>query len=57
LKKEYKSDKGIIEIESDASSVIQPGDLVFLNQNPAPDGKYKLGLFHSIVASDGKVVK
>jgi hypothetical protein len=55
LKTEYKSDKGIIEIESDANSVIQSGDLVFLNEAPAPDGKYRIGLFNSVVVLNGRV--
>jgi hypothetical protein len=57
LKRGYKSDKGFIEIESDANSIIRPGDLVFLNQVPAPDGKYRLGLFHKILVHNGKVAK
>jgi len=56
-KTEYKTDRGIIEIESDASSGMQTGDLVFLNERPAPDGKYKIGLFRSIAVIDGRIAR
>lgn len=32
------------------------GDQVFINDLPAPDGKYKLGLFKSINVKDGKII-
>ena len=56
-KTEYKTDRGIIEIESDANSGMQTGDLVFLNERPAPNGKYKIGLFRSIAVIDGRIAR
>ena len=46
-----------LHVYSDLKSGYQNGDLAFIGDIPAKDGKYKLSLFDSIVVENGKVVK
>jgi len=45
------------EVETIFPFGIQLGNPVFINEKPAPDGKYYKGRFSSIVVMDGKVDK
>lgn len=52
------TNKGDIEIRSKLNSGYTYGDLVFLNGEPAPDGKYVYGWsawLNKIVVRDGKL--
>jgi len=52
------TNKGDIEIRSKLNSGYTYGDLVFLNEEPAPDGKYVYGWpawLNKIVVKDGKL--
>lgn len=44
-------------IKTNLSTGYEIGDLAFVDDKPAKDGKYKLSLFDSIIIKDGKVVK
>jgi len=53
----YKTKDGTyLIVEQSHSNSRRLGDAVFINNQPAPDGKYKLGLFSSIKVKDGKIV-
>jgi len=54
-----KTNKGILEIEQThvSFSEFHPGQKVFLNGKPAPDGKYNLGFMWTIYVKDGLVKK
>lgn len=54
---EYKFKGGIqLIVEQRDFYELQSGDLVFLDGNPAPDGKYKQGLFGKVIkVRDGKI--
>lgn len=51
----YPTSKGEIVIEHSINGFIAVGDAVFQNNSPAPDGRYRLGLFKSINVKNGKV--
>ena len=57
IDKTYKSDKGdlVIEYESYMGRYVT-GDLVKMNGNAAPDGKYELGFLRHIYVKNGKLV-
>ena len=46
----------ILSIEQRSSISRHSGDKVYINNLPAPDGKYKLGVFSSIKVKDGQIV-
>lgn len=53
-----KSDKGIISIEYiSIPNVAQIGDNVYLNDFPAPSGKYKISTLFYIHVSNGQIVQ
>ena len=53
--KKYKTKDGIDLTVEQSQYSYEKGDAVFINNRPAPDGKYKLGLFSSITVEDGKI--
>lgn len=51
----YNTKKGLITIEQELHNSASVGDSVFLNNFPAPNGKYKLGFMHYIKVKNGLV--
>lgn len=57
INKQYELKNGLtMFIEQQEYNHRNIGDKVFINDLPAPDGKYKLGLFSSIKVKDGQIV-
>ncbi len=50
---QHKTDKGILEIPPCISF---KGQTAFMNNRPAPDGKYRFGMFSSIIVQDGIII-
>lgn len=53
---DYKTDKGVIQVEYEKNGGYFTGDRVFKDGQPAPDGKYKLGFMWHITVKDGRIV-
>lgn len=53
----YKTKKGTIIVEQTAQLVFYKGDKVTMSNEPAPDGKYKVGTFAHIHVKDGMIDK
>lgn len=51
---QHQTDKGILEIPP---CLDFKGQKVFMNNRPAPDGKYRFGIFSSIIVQDGIIIK
>ena len=51
---QHQTDKGILEIPPCLSF---KGQKAFMNNRPAPDGKYRFGMFSSIIVQDGIIIK
>lgn len=51
----YKTDKGDLLVEIRQGSDALPGDSVYLNNLPAPDGKYKRGFLDFLYVKDAKI--
>ncbi|WP_181308859.1 hypothetical protein [Rufibacter sp. XAAS-G3-1] len=62
LHKEYRIEKhtqsngAVIEIDNYRMQTSKKGNRVWLNDNPAPDGEYKTGIFSSSTVSNGLIV-
>lgn len=52
----YKTDKGTIIIEHGRGFGPERGDQVFIDNLPAPDGKYRLGFLKNIFVQNGLIV-
>ncbi len=53
----YRTKRGLnIEIEQRNEFAYDRGDLVWINNKPAPDGKYKLNFWESIKVKNGKII-
>lgn len=50
----HQTDKGILEIPPCISF---KGQKAFMNNRPAPNGKYRFGMFSSIIVQDGIIIK
>ena len=57
VKQEYETRFGIITIEKEANASPKFGDLVFKDNRPAPDGKYRLAFLYHIAVKDGRIIK
>jgi len=57
IEETYNTNKGIIVIEHQEYLGVAKGDLVFQNNLPAPDGKYRLGFMSHITVENGRIVK
>jgi hypothetical protein len=53
----YPTNKGDIVVEIEMDDKIRKGNFAFHNGNAAPDGKYRLSFWYSIVIENGRVVK
>ena len=53
----YDTNRGEIFIEEDMYNNPVKGNLVFQNNKPAPDGKYKLHILSTLTVKDGRVLK
>jgi hypothetical protein len=53
----FESDKGVLDIVIPEDFHPQKGNKVFLNGQPAPDGKYRLGVLWYEHIKDGVIVK
>ncbi|PIF63220.1 hypothetical protein [Flavobacterium sp. 11] len=49
----YKTSKGVLNLDRKNKLVTFTGDSVLLNNNPAPNGKYKLGFMEYIYVKNG----
>jgi hypothetical protein len=58
-REKYSANKGELELEIIHDQGYYPfkGDEVFIGENPAPDGKYKLGFLSYIYVKSGVIVK
>lgn len=52
--KKYETNKGTIYVEQRYASP-EKGDLVYQDNKPAPDGKYRLAFMYHIVVKNGKI--
>lgn len=57
IEESYKTDKGLIRIEHSVYDIPSKGDLVFKDNDYAPDGKYRLGFMYHIIVKDGRIIK
>ncbi len=57
VNEEYITDKGNVIVEQKSIYGVSIGDLVFRNNLPAPDGKYKLGFMNSFIVMNGRIIK
>lgn len=57
IKDTFKTKKGVIVIEHKKKYKPSVDDLVFMNNQPAPDGKYRLSFLKSITVANGRIVK
>ncbi len=57
VKQDFDSDKGKLTIELPKDTHRSQGDPVFINDIPAPDGKYRLGFMNHIEVQNGRIIK
>ncbi len=57
VKENYKTNKGMIEVEQQEYHKPSNGDLVFQNNSAVTDGKYRLGFMRHITVSNGRIIK
>ncbi|HUH73535.1 MAG TPA: hypothetical protein VLZ75_03915 [Chitinophagales bacterium] len=57
IKESFKTNKGEIVIEHRRYEKPDKGDVVFMNNQPAPDGKYRLSFLKSITVVNSQIVK
>lgn len=53
----YNTNRGEVVIEQNYFDYLIVKDLVFQNNNPAPNGKYRLGFMNHIMVENGRIVK
>lgn len=53
----HKTNKGDIVIEQEIDKGYRIGDLVYQNDNPAADGKYRLNLLLYVTVENGRIIK
>lgn len=53
----HKTSLGNVTVHQIDPNYISNGDSVFVGDNPAPDGRYKIGLLFSITVQNGKIIK
>ncbi len=56
-KQKYKTNNGVIEIENEELLLEEIGNSVFKDNQPAPDGKYRISALKKIYVQKGKIVK
>jgi hypothetical protein len=56
IQETYDTNKGKIVIEQEEYKLASKGDLVFQNNLPAPNGKYRLGFMSHITVEDGRII-
>lgn len=56
VKEIYDTDKGRIVVEQQENAAPSTGDFVFQNNNPAPDGRYRVGFMRHITIENGRVI-
>ena len=56
VKQQYKTNNGEVIIHRQQGKEPCVGDLVYKNGKPAPDGKYKAGLFEYFNVREGQIV-
>lgn len=57
VRESYKTDKGMITVEKKEYAQPSKGDLVFQNNNYAPDGRYRLRFMEYITVENGQIIK
>ena len=57
VKKDYKTNNGIITVEQQNFDYLTKGDFVFQNNQIAPNGKYRLNFFSNITVENGQIHK
>jgi hypothetical protein len=56
VKENYETNKGMITVEQQEFFNPSKGDLVFQNNEVAPDGKYRLGFMRHITVENGRII-
>lgn len=56
VKRNYETKLGTITIEEEQNSSPSKGDIVLINNRPASDGQYKIGIFKTIMVANGHII-